>query len=278
MSLPSGIVRIGVAGCAAIAFSAPVHAEMVTWYLQSGASGCSTSGSGNGNSRNCPGSPGGSPSITATAWAYTGNEGSGTNNSLRDAYLGVYSGGLGVTNRDASSGDTNEGSDPEHATDNNDRIDGILLSIAGNDPFALTTIGFGWVGRTNSSTSYDSDFTLFALSSGTPSLDGQTRSELTASGWQLVGHYAGPNDPNGGTVSVNPGGTYTSRYWLITGFDDDPLFSGGPTTGSVGTGYLDYFKLKLVKAERTTRDAPEPGTAFLLGAALLGAWRVRREL
>jgi len=277
MSLPNAIVRIGLAGCAAIALSAPVHAEMVTWYLQSGASGCSNSGSGNGNSRTCPGSPGGSPSVTANAWAYTGNENGGTNNSLRDAYLGVYSGGLGVTNRDSSSGDTNEGNSPEHATDNNDRVDGILLSIAGSDPFALTTVGFGWVGRTDSSTSYDSDFTLFALTSGAPSLDGQTRSELTASGWQLVGHYAGPNSSGGGTVSVNPGGI-SSQYWFITAYDDDPLFSGGPSTSGVGTGYLDYFKLKLVKAERTTRDVPEPGTALLLGVALLGAWRVRRKL
>ena len=64
--------------------------------------------SGNGNTETYTS---GGVSVTASAWANTVGS---SNTLLETAHLGSYGGGLGVTNRDKNSGDSGEGSDPEH--------------------------------------------------------------------------------------------------------------------------------------------------------------------
>jgi hypothetical protein len=266
-------IAASVFGLALCGLAAPASAE-IKWTLNSGAAGCSTSGSNFGNSRECPADSGPVNDVTATAWSFTGND-SGTNNALESAFLGVYSGGLGVTNRDGttagpscSSGlDCDEGTpsstdSPEHAVDNNQRFDAVLFSF--DNAVRLSRVATGYV-------SGDSDLTVLAYTGGgTPALGGQTVTELLGAvmggqgGWTAIGDYAGGSST--GSRDINAGGV-SSKYWLISAYN--PNF-GAADIGSSFSSYDDHFKIKLVAARDS--KVPEPGTMLLFGAAALGLW------
>lgn len=122
-------------------------------------------------------------SLSASAYSNTGtnNEGStvdnSNNNLLESAYLYRGAGwqGLGVYNRDKDNRtDSQEGSDPEHSIDNNERTDAVLMDFGGKD-IRLDTVDIGW-------SAYDSDFFVLAYQgTGTPTLSGTSYKEL--SGW-----------------------------------------------------------------------------------------------
>jgi hypothetical protein len=250
--------------------SAPAQAAW-SWQVDSSCSNqfqCSLNGSG------------GAPSGTAQGWSFTGGT---SNNELRTAYLTAYGGdGVGITNRDAGGGDTTEGSSPEHAVDNNQRYDVVLLSFA--QPVSLNQVTIGW-------RAYDSDISVLALANGTPNLAGQTVLGLAGQGWKLVGQYDGPTSPAGGTssdvnIAVNTQNNFGSQYWLVgaynpnfvnnaTGANTQTLSLSGPTYSAASNpDNRDYVKLFKFAAT----SVPEPNSALLLGIAALSLFGFRRSM
>lgn len=210
--------------------------------------------------------------VTASAWSFTGST---SNTTLENAYLSLWSGGLGVTNRDYSS-DPELGS-PNHALDNANRNDYILFRF--NAPAGtlinLSSITAGWV-------SSDADITVLAYTgTGTPTLGNKTRSNLLSDGWQLVGHYGCSNlgcssasEPQ--TINLNT--TVASNYWLLGAYDASSTFANAAKTfGSPNASPYDYLKIASISGTPTTQ-VPEPGSAALVGGALLaGLWALRRS-
>lgn len=218
--------------------------------------------------------------ITATASGWSNTVGS-ANVLLDSAYITLNgSSGLGVRNNDCSgfsnctggtSGrDANEGNSPEHAIDNNERVDSILFSFT--DKINLTSFAAGWVQT-------DSDFTVMAYTgSGNPaSLAGQSYAGLLSNGWSLIGNFLAGSS----TGAHDFANSVYSSYWLIGALN---TFVGGDPTKAGN----DYFKL-ISLAGCTCDNAPpgtpgcggngngggvpEPGTLFLMGAGLFGLTR-----
>lgn len=242
--------------------SAPASAT-ITWQFSGSNCAHAPAGSGitPGNIRTCNGSTG--PTVQASAWANTVGS---TNTSIESAYLGLYSGGLGVTNRDGATGaDDYEGVSPEHAVDNEDRYDSVLFTFDSAIDLSHVTLGY---------MSGDSDVTVLAYTgSGTPALTGKSYASLTASyGWSLIGHYLnlGTNAPH----AINAG-NITSSYWLIGAYN--PLVGGNQSFSS----YNDSVKLLALKGDTPPlpppqQGVPEPGTLLLAGAGLIGLLQAQR--
>ena len=216
--------------------------------------------SGYGNSLTYTGNTVGSANVTATAWSNTG----GTSNTvLEDAYLGSYGGGLGVTNRDQGTGDPNESTSPEHSVDNNDRFDSVLFTF--DSAVQVTQVEVGWWQT-------DSDISVLAYTGvGTPTLAGNSYTNLTSSGWTLVGHYSnlGTNIPQ----AVNAGGLVSS-YWVVGAYN--------PTVGNSQGWTINNDNVKLLALYGNqpppppNEQAPLPGTAALMLSGVLGMTGARR--
>jgi len=249
-------LALGFCGLLAGAVALPVSAATTIWDFTASSPTCSSSGSSDGNSRNC--SVGGI-TVTATAWANTGGA---SNTTLQPGIVNVFAGnGLGVNNADRSGGpggggDTDEGVVPEHAIDNDQRKDSILLVFS--TPVQLTQIEIGYA-------SGDSDMTVLAFTGGSCSSPaGQTYSGLTGCGWTFVRNLS--NVPVDSFTSISNGST-SSQYWLIgTAISD----VGGSTDST-----SDHVKLLAVKGDTTTK-VPEPTTLLLLGFAFAAAAYSRR--
>ncbi|NMG17545.1 exosortase-dependent surface protein XDP1 [Aromatoleum bremense] len=238
--------------------SATAHASMV-WSLGSSNGGSASTWVTQRNYST------GGVDLAATAWANTGGADGGAGavpadqQTIQSAYLGWWSGnGLGVGNADAgtaSSKDQNEGNNPEHATDNNQRYDSILLSFT--EAVKLETLKLGWFNT-------DSDVSVLAYTgSASPlPLAGLKYQSLTSNGWSLIGHHSnvGSTDP----VSINAAGIVSS-FWLIGAFN--PLV-GAAQSWTVGN---DYVKLAAVSGSTVPTPpagVPEPGSLTLAALAL----------
>lgn len=307
-------------GAAAIAACAVGQAEAATtWRFDvppPGTDPCTqsarvtSSGYPFGNNIFCTPVGGGAPTVTATAWSNTSGTATTASGatSIQDAYITVYQNstgtspsGIGITNRlVGTSSDPNEATSPEHAIDNNStnsttstltdidlgRYDMVLMEFS--TAVNLTGLTIGWWQN-------DVDITVMAFdptsSSQTASLSGKKYTELTSSGWDLVGHYGNVNPASSSTVlnfattgannivvSGNTG--IESRYWLIGAYN--------PTVGTNGqskaalTAGNDYFKLLTVIGNSSTPpgpggNVPEPASLALLAAAVLGARRYSKR-
>ena len=193
-----------------------------------------------------------------------------------------YSGGWGINNLDGcvscSSGDRGDvpGSAPEHAIDNNQRHEMLLLTFTSAK--ILSKVGVGYVGYS------DSDLTVMAYTGGAlgtvpPSaLVGATWASLAlaGSGWTRVGNY----DGNGaiGQRNINAA-AIASSYWLIGAYN--PLAApGGSTTGVTldsGDDYIKLLNVTSVTPVTPSSSVSEPGTMALLGLGLLGVGLARRR-
>lgn len=251
----------------------------------------STTGTTNGNtiSRGT-----GTGMATASAFANTGGtDTSGStatstqNQTIETAIVSAYTGGLGVKNRDActtacTNKDLNEGIDPEHSIDNNQRYDSVLLSFAQSTK--LTSLQIGWKSTT---TGADTDLSVLAFTGTIASgktinnyLLGKTYGQLLTSGWSVIGNYAdlttssarNVNQASSASTDDEVNINVSSSYWLVGAYN--PLVR--TSTGSAFTFGNDYFKLKYVTGTPSS-STPEPGSLVLAGVALAGMMGVRRR-
>lgn len=230
--------------------------------------------------------------VTAAASGWANTVGS-ANTLLESAYVTQNgSSGLGVRNNDCTgysnctpglttSGlDANEGISPEHAIDNNGRVDSVMFSFS--KAVNLSSFNAGWVQT-------DSDYSVLAYTgSGAPTVAGLSYSGLLSNGWTLIGNYNGAgNASNSSDHTTGTGahdftnGTYSS-YWLIGALN---TFVGGDSTKAGN----DYFKL--IALSGCTCDnappgtpgcgggngVPEPGTLLLMSAGFIGLARINRQ-
>ncbi len=220
--------------------------------------------SGNSSGRTFSGSGAGAPNATATGWSNSTSASSssssyGTGNLVQRSIY-QYGGGLGVTSPD----DVGQGS-PEHAIDNQYRIDAILLDFGGTS-VTMDQVRFGYY-------SGDSDFSMAAYTGGgSTDLTSMGYADLAGNGWTTIGSYE-----NSGTslTNVNPGDV-SSSYWLVSALN--PSLGGPSSSNYYGN---DFFKLKLAGGSQPftpPNTVPEPSTLLLLGSVLLMISMRRRFL
>lgn len=230
--------------------------------------------------------------LRIAGWAFT--EPAGTNDKFARADLMDYGGGTGMVNADIASGgcgwdeDCGEGSSPEHAIDNNERDEFVLVEFDSDD-WALTHVGTGWSSETNGGTTVDLQIWYWdgtggpGVSGGSTDLTansgGRDLSGTDLTGWTLLGdHIFNEGGTDVVSVQSTTTPTATSKYWLVA----PTACNYNDTCGSDPKS--DHFKLNLLKGVEvagTPPDpgtaVPEPGTALLLLAMLPFASRRVRE-
>ena len=221
---------------------------------------------------------------------------------------GVYdwSGGLGVNNGQTSKTpdnnkdrDKNEGNSPEHAIDNSDRYDFLLVAF--EEDWVLDEVEIGWSHKdadltvlyydaadaagTLENTSLDPTHPMFgggALpNTGSGVLAGQAVAGISdgSSSWKVLNHY-GTNGEY--THSVDLQNTnIASSYWLIGAYVDDLSNKGtcvAVAGGACGKGN-DRVKIASIvgAAPPSGEEVPEPPTALLLALGVPLLLRLRRN-
>ena len=219
---------------------------------------------------------------TTTGWANTSTSNSPFTNPTTDQFaleaqtgrLSAYP-GIGMNNLDACPGqttcDVNEGISPEHAVDNNERYEMLLLSFTSKVKLTKITTSYG---------SPDSDMTVLAYTGpGTYTFGTNTTWSTLGSGWTVIGNYGTAALTTGGTtLALNT--TSSSTQWLIGAYN--PL-AGGTTNGlTLGDDSIKFLSVDACVpgtpgCTTTTTQVPEPGSLALFGLAAIGMAALRRR-
>lgn len=255
---------------------------------------------------------GSNSAATATSISYantSGSSGSVDSYTLQTQTNGtnvfLYSGGIGINNRDGCNPSTTtcatdrdladvQSAAPEHAIDNDQRYEMVLVSFS--TKVSLTSVTSGWTGN-------DADITVVGYSgSAAPTFTNNWATSVNVSnGWTFLQNSTAlaHNIPDSSTTTTTAPITTSlySSYWLIGAFN--PLVStnaGGNAVGLVGDNTADYFKLLRLTGcvQGATGSAatdcgpgsggsgggsvPEPTTLLLLAAGALGIAVTRRRL
>ncbi|OAI12400.1 hypothetical protein A1507_02640 [Methylomonas koyamae] len=181
--------------------------------------------------------------------------------------------GLGVL-----SGSETTYSYPDHAIDNNGRIEAVLFRF--DESTILDKLTVGWP---DSTTGYDSDISVIRYKdpipatgalTGNADISGKSISTLLGSSWEFVGSYNTIGDVQ---EDINPSDK-SSSLWLISAYSSR---WGSGLGDAENDTYKDYFKLvSLVGTTASTTppgtSVPEPTSLLLLASGMLG-WRLNRK-
>ncbi len=243
-----------------------------------GPSGNCGSGSSNfSDGRTYQTSAGTGGNVSVSGWGNTIS----SNTQLELGQITHYGGGLGVRNADGPRGqDSNEGTSPEHAIDNNERFDLVLFDF-GTQLVELNQITLGWW-------SQDTDISVLAYTgnldptdtTGTDYIgdreawwnsDTDKNEDLTSHGWSLIGNHDVDNGPvPTSTQDINPNDV-ASSYWLVSAYN--PVFGSTCTPGNsyCQADYQDYFKILSLMADiRPAQRIPEPTALLLMAVGIAG--------
>jgi PEP-CTERM motif len=268
--------RVALALLAVTGVLAAPSAQAAATYSFCNSSSCASSvGSSWGNTRGVSAVESVSGSvITVTASAVSNTGGSSTANNaaaqtIETAYLAAYNGGgLAVRNRDLSSSDPDSGENvsPEHAIDNNERYDMVLLTFS--EAVSLSSIKLGWMGS-------DSDVTIMGYNGSATNapLTGLTYANLVSNGWLAIGSYADVGTSSAKTVNT---ANFSSTTWLVGAYN--PLADAGAASWSIGNDAIKLLSISI--SDKTTpppTEVPEPGSLALVGLALAGIAVSRRK-
>jgi hypothetical protein len=229
---------------------------------------------------------GASTATVQLAAVYAANSGFSTNKWAAATLTNQGGSGQGV----CSTNDGNNCQSPDHAVDNTNNTEGVLLKFSSS--VILSSIGLGW---TNSSTSVD--ISLFRwMGDGAPPVVGSGAAAMT--GWELVGEYGNmvqdtipvynavnTNQANG--TGAAGSGKRGSSWWMIAAYNSAFTATAKETrdAATLDNGN-DYFKLfgvtgttcaNVAGADCGYKKLPEPATLALTSVALLGVAGLRRR-
>lgn len=220
---------------------------------------------------------------SAFAAAAIGNYGSGSGFGVKNSVEG-----LGV-------------STPQHSMDNYANTDMLALSFTSGSTSAavnmvLTQLATGWHNTDANVTctsgvkcGTDSDISLLRYDgSGTPTIAGQTITQLLSSGWTLVNDYSDMVDDTARSTGLS-NASKGSSWWLISAYNS--AWDGSTGKCTTVTSITDCTKLSngddfvkvLSSVSATPRTAtaepvPEPGTLAMAGLALVATvYTTRRK-